>query len=94
MQKKGDCDYFEWADKKMIAYEMKVMEHLKVLDNRRLADNDRLEKLLETKYNDQYIKLEKLIEKKYNDQYVKLQQELGLYCIVVCWLVNDCNVVT
>jgi c-di-GMP-binding flagellar brake protein YcgR len=65
MQKKGDCDYFEWADKKMIAYEMKVMEHLKVLDNRRLADNDRLEKLLETKYNDQYIKLEKLIEKKY-----------------------------
>jgi hypothetical protein len=94
MQKNGDCDYFAWADKEMTVYETKVMERLKVLDDRKLADNNRLEKLLETKYNDQYIKLEKLIEKKYNDQYVKLQQELGLYCIVVCWLVNDCNMVT
>jgi hypothetical protein len=82
MQKNGDCDYFAWADKEMTVYETKVMERLKVLDDRKMADND------------QYIKLEKLIEKKYNDQYVKLQQELGLYCIVVCWLVNDCNMVT
>jgi len=77
MRKKSDCDYFAWADKEMTAYEMKVTECLKVLDDRRLADNDRLEKLLETKYNDQYIKLEKLIEKTINDQYVKLQRELA-----------------
>jgi hypothetical protein len=37
---------------------------LKVLDVRRSANGDRLEKLIETKDNDQYLKLEKLIEKK------------------------------
>jgi hypothetical protein len=40
------------------------MERLKVLDDRRNADSDRLEKLIETKNNDQYLKLDKLIEKK------------------------------
>jgi hypothetical protein len=39
------------------------MERLKVLNDRRNADSDRLEKLIETKDNDQYVKLEKLIEK-------------------------------
>jgi hypothetical protein len=78
----------------MTTYETKIMEPLKILDDRRKADSDRLEKLIETKdndqfvklekliekkkYNDQYVKLEKLIEKKYNDQYVKLQRELEL----------------
>jgi len=79
MQKKDDCDYFAWADQEMTAYETKVMERFKVLDDRRQADRDRLEKLIETKYNDHYLKLEKLIETKYNDQYVKLRRELGLY---------------
>jgi uncharacterized protein (DUF342 family) len=74
MQRKGDCDFFAWANNEMTTYETKIMERLKVLDDRRNADNDRLEKLIETKVNDQYLKLEKLIEKKYNDQYVKLEK--------------------
>jgi c-di-GMP-binding flagellar brake protein YcgR len=86
MQKNGDCDYFEWADKKMIAYEMKVMERLEVLDNRRLADNDRLEKLLETKYNDQYIKLEKLIEKK--KLIINMLNFNGSWGCIVLWYVG------
>jgi flagellar capping protein FliD len=79
MQRTGDCDFFAWANKEMTTYETKIMERLKVLDDRRKADSDRLKKLIEKKYNDQYVKLEKLIEKKkYNDQYVKLQRELEL----------------
>jgi hypothetical protein len=62
----------------MTTYETKIMERLKVLDDRRKADSYRLEKLIEKKYNDQYVKLEKLIEKKYKDEYVKLQRELEL----------------
>lgn len=62
------------ANNEMTTYETKIMERLKVLDDRRNADNDRLDKLIETKVNDQYLKLEKLIEKKYNDQYVKLEK--------------------
>jgi hypothetical protein len=72
MQRKGDCDFFAWANNKMTTYETKIIERLKVLDDRRNADSDRLEKLIETKDNDQYLKLEKLIEKKYKDEYVKL----------------------
>jgi lipopolysaccharide export LptBFGC system permease protein LptF len=74
MQRKGDCDFFAWANNEMTTYETKIMERLKVLDDRRNADNDRLKKLIETKINDQYLILEKLIEKKYNDQYVKLEK--------------------
>jgi lipopolysaccharide export LptBFGC system permease protein LptF len=74
MQRKGDCDFFAWANNEMTTYETKIMERLKVLDDRRNADNDRLEKLIETKVNDQYLILEKLIEKKYKDQYVKLEK--------------------
>jgi len=66
--------FFAWANNEMTTYETKIMERLKVLDDRRNADNDRLEKLIETKVNDQYLKLEKLIEKIYNDQYVKLEK--------------------
>jgi hypothetical protein len=58
----------------MTTYETKIMERLKVLDDRRKADSDRLEKLIEKKYNDQYVKLENLIEKKYKDEYVKLEK--------------------
>jgi len=53
MQRKGDCDFFAWADNEMTTYETKIMEHLKVLDDRRKAYSDRLEKLIETKDNDQ-----------------------------------------
>jgi hypothetical protein len=63
MQRTGDCDFFAWANNEMTTYETKIMERLKVLDDRRKADSDRLEKLIETKDNDQYVKLEKLIEK-------------------------------
>jgi len=66
--------FFAWANNEMTTYETKIMERLKVLDDRRNANNDRLEKLIETKVNDQYLKLEKLIEKIYNDQYVKLEK--------------------
>jgi hypothetical protein len=64
MQRTCDCDFFAWANNEMTTYETKIMERLKVLDDRRKADSDRLEKLIEKKYNDQYVKLEKLIEKK------------------------------
>jgi hypothetical protein len=63
MQRKGDCDFFAWANNKMTTYETKIIERLKVLDDRRNADSDRLEKLIETKDNDQYLKLEKLVKK-------------------------------
>lgn len=52
MQNQGDCDFFGWADNEMSAYEKKVMEYLKNMEDRRKADIDRLEKLIETKYND------------------------------------------
>jgi uncharacterized membrane protein len=74
MQRTGGCDFFAWANNEMTTYETKIMERLKVLDDRRKADSDRLEKLIEKKYNDQYVKLEKLIEKKYKDEYVKLEK--------------------
>jgi hypothetical protein len=61
----------------MTTYETKIMKRLKVLDDRKNADNDRLEKLIETKVNDQYLILEKLIEKIYNDQYVKISAKIG-----------------
>jgi len=56
--------FLAWANNEMTTYETKIIERLKVLDDRRNADSDRLEKLIETKDNDQYLKLEKLIEKK------------------------------
>jgi hypothetical protein len=40
----------------MTSYKTKIIERLKVLDDRKQADSDRLKKLIETKYNDQYVK--------------------------------------
>jgi hypothetical protein len=57
--------FLAWANNEMTTYETKIMERLKILDVRRNANSDRLEKLIETKDNDQYLKLEKLIEKIY-----------------------------
>jgi len=62
MQRTGDCDFFAWANNEMTSYETKIMERLKVLDDRRKADSDRLEKLIETKDNDQYVKLRRELE--------------------------------
>jgi endonuclease III-like uncharacterized protein len=42
----------------MTSYKTKIIERLKVLDDRKQADSDRLKKLIETKYNDQYVKLQ------------------------------------
>ncbi|XP_062143353.1 uncharacterized protein LOC133881430 [Alnus glutinosa] len=60
----GDCDFFAWANNEMSPYEVKVMEHFKRMEDRHQADIDRLEQLIETKCN---------------DQYVRLRQELGLH---------------
>lgn len=46
MQKVGDCDFFEWADKKMSAYEKGLAQYLKEMEERRQADNDKVEELL------------------------------------------------
>jgi hypothetical protein len=63
LQKAGDCDFFDWADKEMSAYEKRLTKHLKEKEERRHADND---------------KVEELIEIKCNEHYDKLQRELGL----------------
>jgi hypothetical protein len=57
MQKVNDCDFFEWADKEMYAYEKRLIEHLKNMEERRHVNNDRLEKLIERKCKEQYDKL-------------------------------------
>jgi hypothetical protein len=47
MYKSGDCDFFEWSDKEMFAYEKRLMEHLKEMEDKRHVDNNRVEKLIE-----------------------------------------------
>jgi hypothetical protein len=34
MQKAGDCDFFEWTDKEMSAYEKRLAQHLKEMKER------------------------------------------------------------
>ncbi|XP_062165459.1 uncharacterized protein LOC133871982 isoform X2 [Alnus glutinosa] len=48
-KKAGDCDFFEWADKEMSAYEKRLAQHLKEMEERRQADNDKVEELIEKK---------------------------------------------
>jgi len=57
MQKVNDCDFFEWADKEMSAYEKRLIKHLKNMEEKRHVNNDRLEKLIERKCMEQYDKL-------------------------------------
>jgi ABC-type bacteriocin/lantibiotic exporter with double-glycine peptidase domain len=52
MQKASNCDFLEWADKDMSAYEKRLTQHLKEMVER-LADNDRVEELIEKKYKEQ-----------------------------------------
>jgi DNA-binding SARP family transcriptional activator len=49
MQKAGDCDFFEWVDKEISAYEKRLAQHLKEMEERRQADNDKVEELIEKK---------------------------------------------
>jgi predicted RND superfamily exporter protein len=76
MQKAGDCDFFEWADKEMSAYEKRLAQHLKEMEERRQANNDKVEELIEKKCKEQLAqhlkemeeKVEELIKKKCNEQ--------------------------
>jgi ferritin-like metal-binding protein YciE len=63
MQKAGDCDFFELADKEIFAYEKRLTEHLQQMKERRLADNDRVKEL---------------IERKCKEHYDQIRRELGL----------------
>jgi uncharacterized protein (DUF3084 family) len=73
MQKVGDCDFFEWADKEMSGYEKRLAQHLKEMEERRQADNDKVEELIKKKkckeqlaqhLNEMDEKVKELIEKK------------------------------
>jgi hypothetical protein len=46
----------------MSLYEVKVIEHFKRMKDRHQADIDRLEQLIETKCNDQYVRLRRELE--------------------------------
>jgi hypothetical protein len=46
----------------MSPYEVKVMEHFKRMEDRHQANIDRLEQLIETKCNDQYVRLRRELE--------------------------------
>jgi len=63
MQKAGDCDYFDWADNKMTAYEEGLMKYLRGMEERRLVEKD---------------KVDELIEQKCKEHANKLRRELGL----------------
>jgi CHASE3 domain sensor protein len=76
MQKARDCDFFEWADKEMSAYEKRLVQHLKEMEERRQVDNDKVEEVIEKKCKEQLAqhlkemeeKVEELIEKKCKEQ--------------------------
>jgi preprotein translocase subunit SecF len=76
MKKAGDCDFSEWADKEMSAYEKRLEQHLKEMEERRQADNDRVEELIEKKCKEQLAQhlkemeetVEELIGKKCKEQ--------------------------
>jgi hypothetical protein len=63
MQKAGDCDYFDWANNKMTAYEEGLMKYLRGMEERRLAEKNKVDELIDQKC------------KEYAD---KLRWELGL----------------
>jgi len=88
MQKVGDCDFFEWADKKMSAYEKGLAQHLKEMEERRQADNDKVEELIGKNCKDQLAqqlkemeeKVEELIEKNVRNN----QRNVMRRCFVFC----------
>jgi len=91
MQKVGDCDFFEWADKKMSAYEKGLAQHLKEMEERRQADNDKVEELIGKKCKEQlaqYLKemeekVEELIEKKCKEQLAQRNKKMFRVLLLV-----------
>jgi len=91
MQKVGDCDFFEWADKKMSAYEKGLAQHLKEMEERRQADNDKVEELIEKKCKEQLAqhlkemeeKVEELIEKKCKEQLAQRNEKMFRVLLLV-----------
>jgi hypothetical protein len=63
VQKAGDCDYFDWADNKMTAYDDGLMKYLRGMEERRLVEEN---------------KVDELIDKKCKEHAYKLRRELGL----------------
>ncbi|XP_062154844.1 uncharacterized protein LOC133862932 [Alnus glutinosa] len=70
----GDCDFFRWADNDMTSYEKRLEEHMRDMEEGRRADIEEVEKMTMANID----RLEKLIETKYNEQYARLRLELGL----------------
>jgi CHASE3 domain sensor protein len=91
MQKVGDCDFFEWADKKMSAYEKGLAQHLKEMEERRQADNDKVEELIGKKCKEQLAqhlkemeeKVEELIEKKCKEQLAQRNEKMFRVLLLV-----------
>ncbi|XP_062160993.1 uncharacterized protein At4g04775-like [Alnus glutinosa] len=73
-KKAGDCDFFKWADNKMISYEKRLEEHMRDMEKGRRADIEEVEKKTMANID----RLEKLIETKHKEQYERLRLELGL----------------
>jgi hypothetical protein len=62
MQKAGDCDYFDWADNKMIAYEEGLMKYLRGMEERRLAEKNKVDELIDQKCKEHANKLHRELE--------------------------------
>jgi lipopolysaccharide export LptBFGC system permease protein LptF len=74
-QKAGDCDFFFlWADNQMTSYEKRLEEHMRDIEEGRRADIEKVEKMTMANID----RLEKLIETRHNEQYERLRLELGL----------------
>jgi lipopolysaccharide export LptBFGC system permease protein LptF len=73
-QKDGDCDFFMWADNRMTSYEKRLEEHMRDIEEGRRADIEKVEKMTMANID----RLEKLIETRHNEQYERLRLELGL----------------
>jgi Fe2+ transport system protein B len=91
IQKAGDCDFFEWADKEMSAYEKRLAQHLKEMKERRQADNDKVEELIKKKCKEQLAhhlkemeeRVEELIEKNCKEQLAQHGKMFGVSLLVV-----------
>jgi lipopolysaccharide export LptBFGC system permease protein LptF len=73
-QKDGDCDFFMWADNRMTSYEKRLEEHMRDIEEGRRADIEKVEKMTMANID----RLEKLIETRHNEQYERLRLEFGL----------------
>jgi len=64
-----------WADNQMTSYEKRLEEHMRDMEEGRRADIEKVEKMTMANID----RLEKLIETKHNEQYERLRLELGLH---------------